>query len=420
MLYFRKIYPASGPFYVLRFVLPDIGGWSAEHNRNIPVIKTLSGANPLSMIVICLILVGCEDKPVPMEEIVPRVKYFQIGEQASGQSRRISGKVVAAETSPLSFAIGGTVEEVLVAQGDVVHQGQLLVRLDEQPLGLAVEQGRAQLKIAHAKVAETKQTYDRTVDLLDKRAASKAELESAIANHAAARGNLRSAQSDLDRKERDLSRAKLTAPFAGAIASRSIEPFQEISAGQEAFVLQSSDSLEVEVRVPETLIRDVDYGQVVKVSFPTLKQTTVSGVVSEIGSRAEAGNAFPVSILLSSTDADLRPGITASVTFNFDKYLNGRTVYMIPLSALAIEVGMLRKMRAQSDNPAGEKVPVFVIDDTKHLRLRNIVVGDLRGNKLEVYEGLEAGERIASAGVAFLREGMNVEFWSPEQGLTDG
>lgn len=64
--------------------------------------------------------------------------------------------------------------------------------------------------------------------------------------------------------------------------------------------------------------------------------------------------------------------------------------------------------------------PVFVIDDNYRLQVRDVVIGDLRGNQLEVYEGLEAGEKIVSAGVTFLHENMKVELWMPEQGLTDG
>ena len=368
----------------------------------------------------CLFLSSCSDDPEPVTETIPRVKYFVVGEQASGQSRQISGKVVAAETSPLSFAVSGTVEEVLVEIGQVVTKGQLLTRLDAEPLRLATEQARAELNIARAKVIETKQAYDRAVQLFERRAASKSEVEVATANHAAARGNARSAESDLERKERDLKNAELTAPFAGTIASRSIQPFQEISTGTEAFVLQSSDAVEVEVSVPETLIRDVDYGQIVQVNFPTFKNIAVNGEVAKIGSRTETGNAFPVSIRLTSNNTDLRPGMTASVTFNFDQYLEGRTAYLIPLSAIAIEYGTLRNMREGAPADPSTDVPVFIVNEKNKIEVKNLVVGDLRGNKIEVFEGLVAGEKIVSAGISFLREGMQVELWTPQQGLKDG
>ena len=146
-----------------------------------------------------------------------------------------------------------------------------------------------------------------------------------------------------------------------------------------------------------------------------MADTSVNGVVNEIGSRVETGNSFPVSVRLSATDADLRPGMTASVTFNFDEYLEGKTVYLIPLSAIAVDT---RQIRPDSNSVPEENranAPVYVITESGELELRLIEVGGLRGNQVEVYDGLEAGEKIVSAGVALLREGMTVELWSPER-----
>jgi len=374
----------------------------------------------LLVVLSALLLSSCGMDSEPIVDTIPRVKYFEVGEQATGQSRRISGKLVAADMSALSFSVSGTVDQVLVNRGDAVRQGQVLAVLDIEPLRLAVEQARAQLTIARAKVTETKQVYERTVSLFSKRASSQAEVDTATANHSTARGNLKAAQSDLEHKQRNFSQAELTAPFAGTIAERTIDPFQETTVGKDAFLLQSSGALDVEVRIPETLIRDVDYGQVVQVTFPTLQDISLNGVVSEIGSRVETGNAFPVSIQLPVSDADLRPGMTASITFNFDQYLEGRTVYLIPLSALAIELGTIRQTVENGPKTPQNTAPLFIIDNNNQLQVRNVVIGDLRGNQLEVYEGLEAGEKIVSAGVTFLREHMTVELWTPEQGLTDG
>ena len=378
------------------------------------------GTRGAAALVAMLMVAGCGDDTAPPVEETPRVKFFVVGEQATGQSRRISGKLVAANTSPLSFAVGGTVEQVLVNRGDLVREGQVLARLDAEPLRLAVEQARAQLNIARANAADTKQIYDRTVSLFEKRVTSQSEVDTATANHAAALASVRSVESDLDGKNLDHSRAELAAPFSGTIASRSIDPFQETLSGQEAFVLQTAEAIEVDVRVPETLIRDVDYGQVVQVTFPTIAGVAVSGIVNQIASRAESGNSFPVRVRLSPSDADLRPGMTASVTFNFDQYLDGRTVYLVPLASIAIEYGLIRRSREAGDATPRQTVPMFVVDDNNRLRVKDVVVGDLRGNLLEVFEGLEAGDKLVSAGVAFLREGMTVELWTPAQGLTSG
>ena len=372
-------------------------------------------------LLIALILSGCNEAPPPLQEVTPRVKYFVVDAKATGQSRRISGKVVAADSSPLSFGVDGTVKEVLVRRGDVVTKGQILARLDIEPLRLSVERARAELGVARAQDVESKQLYERTARLVKRGTLARAELETATAKRDTARGNLQSAKSELERHERDLARSELSAPFAGTVASRTIEPFQEVSAGGEAFIVQAAGALEVEVRVPETLIRNVDYGQAVRVTFPTILDAAVDGVVSEIGSRTQAGNAFPVTIRLPLTDVDLRSGMTASVTFNFDEYLDGRVAYLVPLSALAIEAGSLRQSSEEpKESTSRQKAPVFVIDSNSKLELRDVTVGDLRGNQLEVFEGLKPGDRIVSAGVALLREGMTVELWTPQQGMKGG
>ena len=130
-----------------------------------------------------------------------------------------------------------------------------------------------------------------------------------------------------------------------------------------------------------------------------------------------AGNAFPVTVRLTETESDLRPGMTASVTFNFRAYLGERVAYLIPLSAIAIEAGL----RASGKPPptsvsSRNEAPVFVYDSAAgEVRLRQVVVGDLRGNEIEVYEGLQPGDQVVSAGVAFLRHRMAAQVWTPRR-----
>jgi RND family efflux transporter MFP subunit len=142
---------------------------------------------------------------------------------------------------------------------------------------LAVKNSRAQLNIARAKLNEKQKQYSRFKELFQEQVVSRSELDVAESELGTARGNLQAAQSMLETATRDLKNTALVAPFSGRLAKRSIEPFQEISVGSETFVLESAGSLQVEVLVPETLIRNVDHGQVVQVDFPTLKDSQVAG-----------------------------------------------------------------------------------------------------------------------------------------------
>jgi RND family efflux transporter MFP subunit len=371
-----------------------------------------------TIIILALFLCGCTDVEVTEEAAIPRVKLYTVGQADTDRTRRFSGSVVASEEAPLSFPLSGTVEDIRVSNGDVVRQGQLLARLDDAPMRIALDSAGAQLVSARASLGDARATYERFADLESKGAVSQADLETATTAYAAARSNVRSAQADIERLERDLANANLIAPFDGKVAERSIEPFQEVAPGQSAFVLLTTEALEVDVQIPESMIGEIEYGSVVDVTFPAIEDLVARGSIQTIGSRAESGNSFPVTVQLHDDTPGVRPGMTAGVTFRLSDQLEGRTVYLVPISAIAIEVGLSARQAGDADV---RMAPVFVFDEaTSRLQIRNIEFGDIRGNYLEVFGGLEEGDRIASAGVPFLREGQIVEEWRREQGLDSG
>lgn len=361
-----------------------------------------------------LALMGCNDAPPSAPPPRPRVKVVEVGREATGQLRRISGKIDASERSSLSFGVGGRVSQLLVEKGDAVAAGQLIAVMDPEPFRLIVAQARAQLTSARARAVEAESVFARTKRLLDQKAASQKALDTATAQLALAKGEVESAQSTLDRAELDLGRTRVSAPFSGRVEEVAVEAFEEVSAGRVIVVLQSDEALEVDLRVPETLIHLVEFGQLVRVDFPSAPGVVLDGTVLSIAADTESGNAFPVVVGIPRTEAKLRPGMTAGITFNFASYLEGKTTFLIPISALALDE--VRRVATNEGGPKG-RVTIFVLDSTASVvRLREITVTGARGNEVEVTEGLSRGEQVVVAGVAFLRDGMAAEAWQPDSG----
>lgn len=360
--------------------------------------------------------VACGSAPEATAPPIPRVKVFEVGDEAQGQLRSISGELAAAKTSPLSFGVAGTVDRVHVNQGATVKEGQILATLDREPLRLQLQRKRSDLSSSNAKAAEAKQEFDRAKTLADQGVGSRANVEVATATLKSARAILRGHQAAVEEAERDLGRAELRAPFAGGIAERSVDPFEEVGVNTAVFLLQSDEALVVKVQVPEVLVRHVDYAQPVRVTFPTQEGLDLAGVVSLIGAQAGSGNSFAVEVQLLESRDGLRPGMTAKVAFNFDAYLEGKTSYLIPLSAIAIDAALI-----QGGSPEREEVPVYLLnEEAGRVEQRMVRIGGLRGNQLEVFDGLQPGDKVISAGVAFLRDGMEAERWFADQGLSDG
>ena len=365
----------------------------------------------LVLVASSLVLVGCgEDTPEEIPIVAPVVKLETVSERATGQVRSISGVVEPSDSSSLSFQVPGRVLEVHVSAGETVVVGQVLARLDRINYQIAVDAAQSQLNSARARRAEADDDLDRKRALIDKGFVTQAAVDSSQASFEAAAASVNVAASDLERARKDLGRTVLVAPFAGTISSRDIEPFVEVSVGTSIFEIQSNGDMEVRVLVPETIIREVDYGQPVSVSFPTLPGELIGGTVSEIASRAEAGNAFGVKVtLVELGGVDIRAGMTAKVTFNFQSYLEGQDAFLIPLSAIAIKETEQVPSSEETDRATA---PVFVFDPERGAVFRRDVgLGDIRGNDVEVFSGLKEGERIVTAGVAFLYDGMLARPW---------
>jgi multidrug resistance efflux pump len=119
----------------------------------------------------------------------------------------------------------------------------------------------------------------------------------------------------------------LKAPFSGSISVREIDPAMKIASGMTAFEVDSGESgLRVEVQMPETLIMRIRQGDPVEVQFPSkdaghgVEGRRFAAVVSEVGTRAGAGNAFPVRSDLLDPPEALRPGMTAEARFSLGNF----------------------------------------------------------------------------------------------------
>lgn len=361
--------------------------------------------NILLVLALATLFSACKKEPIESVEPVKSVKTITITESAKANSRQISGIVKSANESTLSFRVGGRVLSVNVNIGDNVVIGQILATLQQREFKLAVQTAQAKLASVRADLLEKTDALKRQQNLSKKNYVPQTAVVQAQAAYTAAKSNVDVARTELQNTQNDLTNTKLKAPFSGTISSRSVDAFNEVSAGNSIFNLQSDGALVVEMLLPETLIRDINHGDAVRVTFPTLKDANVSGIISEIGANAETGNAFPVKIELAKTPADIRSGMTAKVTLNFGEAA-GDSVYLIPVSALDVRIPI--KPKTNSDN----KVAVFVFENGV-VKKKLISIRDIRGNQFEVVDGLKTGDVLIVAGVPYLTEGQKVKQWEP-------
>lgn len=341
------------------------------------------------------VLTACSEEVPPPLERVRAIKPFYVSEPAGGETRRYSGSIASSDTSSLSFPIGGTMQTVVVNQGDQVERGQVLATMDPEPYQISATSARSQLQSAQANYENQKANLTRQKDLLDKGWVAKAAYDQAIATFDSAEGDLNVARSRVSSAERDLNNTSLTAPFDGVIATRDVEPFQEVTPGQALFAINSEGALEVDISIPDTMINLVTLGLPVQVDALNGAECGCTGRIIEIGSVAGAANAVTVKAALLEAPRTLLPGMAAEVTIMFtDERLDAG--YLVPLVAIA-------------PGPNPETGYVFKYQPDSGTVVKTFVKGRPgRDNLVGLTEGVGPGDIVAAAGVSFLQDGQRV------------
>jgi multidrug efflux system membrane fusion protein len=350
----------------------------------------------------CLILplAGCDEEEQEAKERIRAIKVFEVTERPGGSARNFSGTVKAVDSSELSFEVAGNVTTLTAQAGDAVEKGEALATLDRARFQLAVDAARANVARAEAVNFEKQQEFQRKKTLFDKDIVSEAALEMAQSEAETAKNGLDYARSQLDLVRRDLEKTALRAPFDGTIATRHVEPFKEVARGQPIYSIYDPRAMEVRISVPESSVKALRIGLPAVAQLPGVTPEPFDGVISEIGTSAEAGNTYPVKIRIADEDGRALPGMTAAVTLTLE-YRDVSGAFLIPAASIigGETEGEGFVFRLVESSSTVERVPISGIG--------------VRGNMIVITEGLSDGDIIAAAGVTFLRGGQKVKIWEP-------
>jgi RND family efflux transporter MFP subunit len=364
--------------------------------------------------------------------------------------RTFPGKVEASRKAELAFQVSGLLVSLPVKEGQKVAKGEVIAQLrqDEfqarlKTLKSQLDQARAELRAqqagerpeerlrresqvraAETRLAKAKIELDRYTRLWEARAGSKADLDRArteygvaIEDHKAAvqifEKGMSGREEDIEAREAEvraiearvveaniqLADSTLRAPFDGVIAKRFVEQNQNVMAKQPVVRFQDVDELDIRVDVPET---------VMAASF---RLADIVSLVAEIS--GAPGLRFPVRIreiaqvadpttqtfnvrvaMTAPPEARVLPGMTAAVTLTYRRASVLGERILVPIAAVFKQ-------------PAGEQV-VWVLAPDGTVTPRPVKLGAASDERVEILDGLKPGDRIATAGVRFLRDQMKV------------
>ncbi len=353
-----------------------------------------------------LALTGCgesDSRTGDIEPVVRGLKSCLVDDSEQTTVRRYPSVLQPASTTGLSFEISGRLTQVTLNVGQRVTEGEVIAEIDPTSLEFQVENAKASLRQAEVALRNAEEDYRRKTQLLSEGVVTKAQVDQSETSLESSRADEIQARKQLENAEEDLSKTVLRAPFDGIISRVDVDSFTNVTAGSAVATIYSDTDFESSFTVSFDVVNRIAVGKSATVRLADDPSIVLAAHVSELGSRADTVSAFPVVVRLDETNALLKAGMAVEIALEFA--VPRGIGYTVPLAVLPMQ-GRLDV----PDNPnTPADVTIFVYDeDSGTVRSRPVTIGGLRDNQLIVIDGLEPGERVACAGVAYLRDGMQV------------
>jgi len=345
--------------------------------------------------VLCVLLLGlpalfagCGGAPDAAPAPPRLVESLVLGAPVLPPARQYPGEVRADQRAELAFRVAGALVDLPVQEGQYVNAGQLLARIDPRDFENAFEARRSDL-------TEARTLFDRVARALQAGAVTVAERDQV-------RARFEVATAELALAENALADTELRAPFAGRVARRLVENFQNVQVGEPILILEDLARLEVRIQLPEQdvvrLPPDVSMlgTEVGAVTFPALRGKRFAVTVKEVETRADARtNTYRVTLGLARPEAgNILPGMSANFVPNRE-VVPVQPSYLLPIEAIQA-------------TPDGQPFVWVLAPDGHTVLSRAVRKGRLSGRSIEVAEGLAAGDHVITLGGAYLAEGMPV------------
>ena len=352
----------------------------------------------VTLIFFTIITIGCnskeENKAIPLRP----VKYQIVGSAESAMVRTFSGLAKAGDEIELSFRTSGIITDLNVEVGDFVKKGDLIAKLDNIQANLSYQQSISNVNSAKSTLNTTRTNLERIKTLFEKGSKSLREYESAKNAFENAQAEYESALKNKDIEATQVSFGFIYASADGTIVRKDHELNENVRPGQIICVLNAGDKLNVQVGLPESVINLVTLDMTAQITFSSISDT-IQGKVFEISPVAETSSAtYPVKLLISNTNKNIRPGMAANVTFEFpNNNLNKNNYPIIPVKAVGEDSNGNFVFLVETEG-----------DDKAKVVKQYVTIGTLTPDGFEIEKGLSNGQKIATAGLQTLLDNQTV------------
>lgn len=323
------------------------------------------------------------------------------------------GRIRAQQFVEIRARVEGYLEKMLFEEGTYVKKGQTLFVIDPRLYKAKVDKAKAQLNKDKALALKAERDLNRIKPLYELQAASKLDLENAIASYESATANVEMSEADLTQAEMALGYTSVESPISGYISETYADMGTLVGPGGKSLLatVVKSDTVRVDFSMTgldylRSKSRNINLGQkdtsrkwnpYITVTLPDNTVYPLSGLVDFADPQVDpATGTFSVRAEVPNPDRMLLPGQITRVKLLLDVR---EDAVIVPNKAIVIEKG---------------GAYIFVVRPDNTVERRFIELGPEVGNETVVERGLVEGEYIVTEGFHKLSHGQKVEVVDPE------
>jgi membrane fusion protein (multidrug efflux system) len=347
-------------------------------------------------------------------------------EQPIARFIRATGTLMAEEQADVAAETAGRVVSAPVERGTPVTAGAELIRLLAAETDAQLKEAEANAAQIEARLGLTSGTFDvnavpevqnakaaydlaqnefgRIKSLLEQRVVSQSEYEQRRTQMEASRQQYEAAKNGAAQQFQSLQAAKarvslarkaladtvVRAPFGGVVAQRLVSVGDYVTKGMKVAIVVRVNPLRAQLTIPEQSVSAVAIGQPVSFEVDAYPGRRFEGKVKYVAPSLQADQrALTVEALVPNPNGELKPGLFATARIEQPARTPG---VLVPAASVVVASGTSR---------------VFVVNGD-HVEERIVTTGQPVGDRIEITNGLKAGERVATKSVAQLTDGAKV------------
>lgn len=323
---------------------------------------------------LCLFACGGGDDQAGFQMPPPVVEVVTVEPETVRDTITLVGQLESESSVEVRPELDGIIESIDFVEGQTIKKGDLLISLRDAEQAAHVREAKARAKLAE-------EIFRRVTALAQKEVSAQTEYDKASAE-------LEVARAEVQLREVELAKTKVRAPFDGVVGARRVSPGERVRRSTILVRIDAVDRLQLVFAVPEIGVPFVRTGMPVTITVKPFPEMRFAGEVFFVSPTLDsATRRLTLKAWVPNAERKLQPGLFAQLEVQLAERENA---LVIPDSAIMVDQTGSFVWRVAPDGTASRAA---------------VEIGLRKAARVEIAGGLEAGDRIVSAGTQKVTEG---------------